>query len=171
MRTTDNAGFHLRIYDLVTDIRGSLDTFPIDKHALRDHQNKIRDFLCVRLRAGVPVIDEDRNGQLGDQRMAALLYDTLQGLQALLHGRHNHGNILTRLVSLDADDLSTEYGVGFDEELVMARDIVCGILPGPSILTFETALRKFYIPALRTPELIRFCEYRFACSTVKGLQT
>ncbi|SJL00063.1 uncharacterized protein ARMOST_03375 [Armillaria ostoyae] len=167
MRTTDNidAGFHLRVYDLVTDIRCTLDAFPIDKHALRKHQNKIRNFLCVRLRVGVPVIGEDRNGQLGDQRTAALLYDALQGLQALLHGRRNHGNILTRLVSLDADDLSTEYGVGFDEELVMARDIVCGILPGPSILTFETALRKFYIPALRTPGLNLFFQDR------KDLQT
>ncbi|KAK0450086.1 hypothetical protein EV421DRAFT_1732286 [Armillaria borealis] len=167
MRTTDDidAGFHLRVYDLVTDIRCTLDAFPIDKHALRNHQNKIRNFLCVRLRVGVPVIGEDRNGQLGDQRTAALLYDVLQGLQALLHGRRNHGNILTRLVSLDADDLSTEYGVGFDEELVMARDIVCGILPGPSILTFETALRKFYIPALRTPGLILFFQDR------KDLQT
>ncbi|KAK0469892.1 uncharacterized protein EV420DRAFT_75838 [Desarmillaria tabescens] len=134
LRTTDNVGFHLRVYDFVNDIHRSLGVFPIDKHALRDYQDTIRDFLCVRLRVGVPVISEDRNGQLGDQRMAALLYDVLQGLHALLHDRRSHGNILERLVSLDADDLFTEYTVGFDEELVMARDIVCGILPGPSIL-------------------------------------
>ncbi|KAK0193687.1 hypothetical protein F5146DRAFT_1182114 [Armillaria mellea] len=42
-----NAGFHLRVYDLpVTDIRSSPHNFPMDKHALRDHQDKIRDFFC-----------------------------------------------------------------------------------------------------------------------------
>lgn len=106
------------------DIRYSLDAFSIDKHALRDHQNKIQDFLSVPLKAGAAILDEGRNGQLGDQQRAALLYDVLQGLQVFIHDRHNHRNILTRLVSLDADDLLTEYDVGFDEELVMARDIV-----------------------------------------------
>ncbi|KAK0485110.1 hypothetical protein IW261DRAFT_1416970 [Armillaria novae-zelandiae] len=83
--------------------------------------------------------------------------DVLQGVQVLLHGRHNHGNILKRLVSLDADKLFTKYGIRFDEELVMARDIVCGILPGPSILSLKLRWGKStVVPALRTLEMIGF---------------
>ncbi len=85
----------------------------------------------------------------GERREAAVLYDTLQGLDALLHGRHNHGNILPRLISLDED-------ISHSKELIMARDVICGILPGPSILTFETVVRKFFVPLLATRAMGRF---------------
>ncbi len=111
--------FHLRFNEFVREVRQRLD----DPVALRGHQDRIWVFLGVRTRVGVP-----KGARAGE---AAILYDTLQGLDALLHGRHNHGNILPRLISLDEDN-------SHNEELVMARDVICGILPGPSILTFET---------------------------------
>ncbi|KAK0448793.1 hypothetical protein EV421DRAFT_1733040 [Armillaria borealis] len=92
-----------------------------DPVTLRRHQDRIRAFLGVQTR----------------------------GLDTLLHGQHNHSNILPRLISLDEDN-------SHSEELVMARDVICGILPGPSILTFETAVRKFFVPLLATRAMGRF---------------
>ncbi|KAK0455549.1 uncharacterized protein EV420DRAFT_576990 [Desarmillaria tabescens] len=42
----------------------------------------------------------------------------------------------------------------------MARDVICGILPGPSILTFETAVRRFFVPLLATRGMNRFFRER-----------
>ncbi|PBK73556.1 hypothetical protein ARMSODRAFT_952650 [Armillaria solidipes] len=136
--------FHLQFNEFVWEVRQRLD----DPVTLRRHQDRIRAFLGVRTRVSVP------NGAcIGDRQEAVVLYDTLQGLDALLHGRHNHGNILPRLISLDEDN-------SHSEELVMARDVICGILPGPSILTFETAVRKFFVPLLATRTMGRFFRER-----------
>ncbi|KAK0455546.1 uncharacterized protein EV420DRAFT_576540 [Desarmillaria tabescens] len=37
---------------------------------------------------------------------------------------------------------------------------ICGILPGPSILTFETAVRRFFVPLLATRGMNRFFRER-----------
>ncbi|KAK0476758.1 hypothetical protein IW261DRAFT_1637204 [Armillaria novae-zelandiae] len=137
--------FHLRFNEFVWEVRQRLDA----PAALRGHRDRIRAFLGVRTRVGV-----SNGARVDDRREAAVLYDTLQGLDALLHGRHNHGDTLPRLVSLDQDS-------SHSEELIMARDVICGILPGPSILTFETAVRKFFVPLLATRTMARLlCERR-----------
>ncbi|KAK0225564.1 hypothetical protein IW262DRAFT_1293963 [Armillaria fumosa] len=136
--------FHLHFNGFVWEVRQRLD----DPGALRGHRDRIRAFLGVRAGVGV-----SNGARAGDRREAAVLYDTLQGLDALLHGRHNHGNILPRLVSLDEDN-------SHSEELIMARDVICGILPGPSTLTFETAVRKFFVPLLATRTMARFFRER-----------
>ncbi|KAK0195064.1 hypothetical protein F5146DRAFT_1024065 [Armillaria mellea] len=131
---TRSREFHLRFHEFVREIRQRLG----EPGALRGHRERIRAFLGVRTRAD--------GARAGDRREAAVLYDTLQGLDALLH---NHGNILPRLISLDDQDSA------HSEELIMARDVICGILPGPSILTFETAVRKFFVPLLATSRFFR----------------
>ncbi|KAK0505112.1 hypothetical protein EDD18DRAFT_1127776 [Armillaria luteobubalina] len=136
--------FHLHFNEFVWEVWQRLD----DPGALRGHRDRIRSFLGVRAQVSAP-----NGARAGGKREAAVLYDTLQGLDALLHGRHNHGNILPRLVSLDEDN-------SHSEDLIMARDVICGIVPGPSILTFETAVRKFFVPLLATRTMARFFRER-----------
>lgn len=140
-RGMEGIDFHLRFGEFVWEIQQSLH----DAAALRAYRDRIQAFLGVRLRE--PGVRCERT------RVAAVLYDTLQGLDALVHGRLNHGNILPRLVSLDEDPRHYE-------ELVMARDVICGILPGPSILTFETAVMAFFVPLLATGPVVRFFRQR-----------
>ncbi|PBK95507.1 hypothetical protein ARMGADRAFT_1078223 [Armillaria gallica] len=98
--------FDLQFNEFVREVRQRLD----DPNALRGHQDRIRAFLGVRTRVCI-----SNGARSGDRWEAAILYDTLQGLDTLLHGRHNHGNILPRLISLDKDN-------SYSEELVIARD-------------------------------------------------
>ncbi|KAK0455562.1 uncharacterized protein EV420DRAFT_1554304, partial [Desarmillaria tabescens] len=144
--------FHLRFSEFVREVRQSLALG--DSVALRGHQDRIRAFL------GVP--QGGPNDVRTDRWQAVVLYDVLQGLNALLHGRRNHGNILPRLILLDEDNLLTpRHREDSDlEELIMARDVICGILPGPSILTFETAVRKFFVPLLVTRDMNKFFRER-----------
>ncbi|KAK0455556.1 uncharacterized protein EV420DRAFT_1554269 [Desarmillaria tabescens] len=146
--------FHLRFSEFVREVRQSLALS--DSVALRGHRDRIRAFLGVQ-RVGAPQGGLN-DARVGDRREAVALYDVLQGLDALLHGRRNHGNILSQLVSLDTDNLLIRHPDM--EELIMARDVICGIVPGPSILTFETAVRRFFVSLLATRGMIRFFQER-----------
>lgn len=81
-----------------------------------------------------------------------LLVQILDGIKALSRGMHNseaHSELLSTLPIGGATDasLAVYYRLEWGNLLLFIRDIVCGLLDGPSMLTYNTAV-KIYLGML-----------------------
>ncbi|KAF9052254.1 hypothetical protein BDZ89DRAFT_1056605 [Hymenopellis radicata] len=110
------------------------------------HLRNIRHYFDVAATA-VPTLQETRSQGLGHGREERIFFDIVQGLESLSNDHTGHGTALPTLISLEDDNLQTIYDHDCPKALILARDIICGILPGPSILTVRTAVDLFLQPA------------------------
>lgn len=121
------------------------------------HLRNIRHYFDVAAETvAVPTLRETRSEGLGHGREERIFFDIVQGLECLNNDHTGHGTILPRLISLQRDNYQTIYDHDCPKALILARDIICGILPGPSTLTILTAINAFLAPAYR--DLAQTCE-------------
>lgn len=113
---------------------------------LEQYRENIRDYFRGSPRQ-VPTIRLSSNEGIGRVREDHIFLDILRGTQMLFSGAR-HGMMLSQMVSLQQDNIATIYSRSSPLDLIVIRDVICGIMPGPSILTVSTAVTWFLPNAL-----------------------
>ncbi|KAF8916415.1 hypothetical protein CPB85DRAFT_1559520 [Mucidula mucida] len=125
-----------------------------------DISKRIRSFL--RIRPFQDVAEFDTSPALTPAREIAMLHDIFFGFWAV-HTKAFSGPSDIQFISLAADSRRTHYSkssrLRHIRDLVLCRDILCGVLPGPSPLTKQGAYNRYFRPVISEQRReYRFCE-------------
>ncbi len=118
--------------------------------------NRVRAFLKVPLRDDLRVAarQSGANSYLPIDHERALIYDLVIALLGMIwKGFETRDGF----ISLEAVDRHRSYSDSFSQRLVLARDVLCGLLPGPSPLTAESAFEAYVKPLINHNSRTNWC--------------
>ncbi|KAF9029352.1 hypothetical protein BDZ89DRAFT_1065507 [Hymenopellis radicata] len=120
--------------------------------------NRVRAFLKVPLRDDprVAMRQSVSNSYLPIDHERALIYDVVLALLGMVWKGFETRN---GFISLEAVHRQKSYSDSFSQRLVLARDVLCGLLPGPSPLTAESAFEAYVKPLINHNSRTDWCLY------------